>query len=171
MCSSIFDQTRSLALAGAMLISAALLPGVVHASETALEARNARIVTEAFDRWAAGGTTFFSDVVAPNVNWTIKGSGPSAGSFKGRDVFIAKAVRPFVSRLSTPIRPVSKQVWADGDHVVIHWDGAGVARDGKPYANSYAWIFRMENGQAVDVTAFLDLAPYDDVLRRIPAPE
>jgi hypothetical protein len=28
----------------------------------------------------------------------------------------------------------------------------------------------MQNGKAVDVTAFLDLAPYDDVLRRIPAP-
>lgn len=124
MCSSIFHQPRSLALAGSMLISAALLPGVVYASETVLEARNARIVTEAFDRRAAGGTTFFSDVVATNVNWTIKGSGPSAGSFKGRDVFIAIAVRPFVLRPSTPIRPVSRQVWADGDHVAIHWDSA-----------------------------------------------
>jgi ketosteroid isomerase-like protein len=154
-----------------MLMSVVLFPDVAGATpEIDVEARNAQIVTEAFDRWAAGGTTFFNDIVASNVTWTIKGSGPSAGTFTGRDVFIEQAVRPFVSRLSIPIRPVSKQVWADGDHVVIHWDGAGVAHDGKPYTNSYAWIFRMHNGQAVDVTAFLDLAPYDDVLRRIPAP-
>lgn len=171
MRSPIFRPTRSLAFAGCMLMSVVLFPGVAGATpETDMEARNAQIVTEAFDRWAAGGTTFFNDIVASNVSWTIKGSGPSAGTFKGRDVFIEQAVRPFVSRLSTPIRPVSKQVWADGDHVVIHWDGAGVARDGKPYTNSYAWIFRMHNGKAVDVTAFLDLAPYDDVLRRIPGP-
>lgn len=171
MRSPIFRPSRSLAFAGCMLMSVVLFSGVAGATpETDVEGRNAQIVTEAFDRWAAGGTTFFNDIVASNVTWTIKGSGPSAGTFKGREVFIEKAVRPFVSRLSTPIRPVSKQIWADGDHVVIHWDGAGVARDGKPYTNSYAWIFRMHNGKAVDVTAFLDLAPYDDVLRRIPAP-
>ena len=133
-------------------------------------ARNKQTVTEAFDRWAAGGTTFFSDVLAPDVTWTIKGSGPSAGRFQGRDHFIEQAVRPFVSRLSTPVTPVSKQVWADGDHVVIKWDGTATARDGQPYHNSYAWILHMRDGKAVDVTAFLDLTPYDDVLRRIPAP-
>jgi hypothetical protein len=29
----------------------------------------------------------------------------------------------------------------------------------------------MRNGKAVEVNAFLDLAPYDDVLRRIPEPD
>ena len=166
-----FRAIRSAALTAALLISATLLSGVAGAaSQTDAAARNKQIVTEAFDRWAAGGTTFFSDVLTPNVVWTIKGSGPSAGVFRGLDPFVEQAVRPFVSRLSTPVRPVSKQVWADGDHVVIQWDGAGVARDGQPYNNSYAWIFHMRDGKAVEVTAFLDLAPYDDVLRRIPAP-
>jgi uncharacterized protein len=44
-----------------------------------------------------------------------------------------------------------------------------VAKDGKPYRNSYLWIFRMQGGRAIEVTAYLDLAPYDDVLRRVPA--
>lgn len=79
-------------------------------------------------------------------------------------------MRPFVSRLSEPVRPVSKRIWADGDHVIINWTGEGVARDGHPYSNRYVWIFRMAAGKAVEVNAFLDLAAYDDVLRRIPAP-
>ncbi|MGK6316412.1 nuclear transport factor 2 family protein [Neorhizobium sp. DT-125] len=140
-------------------------------SEPDVEARNRQIVTEAFDRWGAGGATFFTDVLAPDVHWTIEGSGPSAGLFQGRDQFVERAVRPFASRLASPVRPVSKKVFADGDHVIVNWEGAGRAQDGEPYTNSYAWIFRMHEGKAVEVTAFLDLAPYDDVLRRIPAPQ
>jgi uncharacterized protein len=130
--------------------------------------RNRRIIVAAFDKWAAGGTTFFADVLTPNVVWTIEGSGPSAGSFNGRKLFIEQAVRPFVSRLSSPVRPVAKKIWADGDHVIVNWEGEGVARDGAPYRNSYVWILRMQAEKAVEVTAFLDLTPYDDVLRRIP---
>jgi ketosteroid isomerase-like protein len=140
------------------------------ASQQSAAARNKEIVTTAFDKWAAGGNTFFADVLTPDVVWTIEGWGPSAGRFTGRDVFVERAVRPFVSRLSTPVRPVSKTIWADGNHVIINWKGEGVAADGAPYRNAYAWIFRMDAGKAVEVTAFLDLVPYDDVIRRIPAP-
>lgn len=132
--------------------------------------RNREIVAAAFDRWAAGGSDFFNEVVSPDVIWTIAGSGPSAGTYRGRDDLTERAVRPLTSRLETPIRPTSKRIWADGDHVIINWEGEAVARDGKSYANSYVWIFRMEGGQAADVTAFLDLASYSDVLRRIPQP-
>jgi ketosteroid isomerase-like protein len=171
MRSITFRSTRSAILTFAILISSGLLFGMANAAEKSdVEARNKQIVTEAFDRWAAGGTTFFSDVLMPDVIWTIKGSSPSAGVYRGLEAFVEQAVRPFISRLSSPVRPVSKQVWADGDHVIINWDGAGVARDGQAYTNSYVWIFHMQNGKAVEVTAFLDLAPYDDVLQRIPAP-
>jgi ketosteroid isomerase-like protein len=141
------------------------------AQQTASEAqRNRQIVTAAFDRWAAGGSDFFSEMLAPDVVWTIEGSGPSAGTYRGRDDFIARAVRPFASRMSVPVRPVFKRVWAEGDHVIINWAGEGVARDDRPYQNRYVWIFRMAGGKAVEVNAFLDLTAYDDVLHRIPAP-
>ena len=142
----------------------------IAASEPDTETRNRQIVTEAFERWEAGGTTFFADVLSPDVVWTIEGSGPSAGRYEGRDVLVDRAVRPLVGRLSTPIRPVAKTVWADGDHVIVTWEGVATAADGQPYVNRYAWILRMQDGRATEVNAFLDLAVYDDVLRRIPAP-
>jgi ketosteroid isomerase-like protein len=135
------------------------------------EDNNKRVITEAFGRWAAGGTSFFNDVLAENVVWRIEGSGPSAGVFHGRDSFLDRAVRPLAIRLSTPVRPTAIRVWSDGDHVIAHWQGSGVAGDSRGYSNSYAWIFRMHDGKATEVTAFLDLASYDDVLRRIPAPQ
>lgn len=133
------------------------------------EAANREVIEQAFDKWASGGTTFFQDVLHDDVVWTIEGSSSSAGEFRGLQTFIEKAVRPFVSRLRSPVRPTAVQVLADGDHVVAFWQGEAVARDGQPYSNSYAWILRMRDGKAEAVNAFLDLAPYDDVLRRVQA--
>ena len=53
----------------------------------------------------------------------------------------------------------SGSVHADGDTVIVVWDGRGVANDGEPYENSYAWFMTMKNGKVVDGTAFYDSIP------------
>lgn len=169
MASSPLGGMLAMAITVATLAVGPVIP-VAAAAEATLPhtTHNKQVVTDAFDRWAAGGTAFFDEVLAPEVVWTIAGSSPSSGTYRGREDFIARAVRPFVSRLRTPVRPTSRQIWADGEHVIIHWTGNAVALDGKPYHNDYVWIFRMRDDTAVEVQAFLDLVPYEDVLRRIP---
>ena len=162
------------AVSTAMLLSVATFATPIatgaHAQVAASsESRNERIIRQAFDRWAAVGTGFFEEVLSPDIVWTIKGSGPSAGVYRGRQNFIARAVTPFASRLSRGVRPTVRYIWSKGDTVAVQWDGEATARDGRPYRNSYVWIFRMRGNQAAEVTAYLDLVPYDDVLRRIPA--
>lgn len=160
---------RVVALTAILAVTLPAMPVLASGSAASATETNRRVVSDAFARWAAGGSSFFSDVLTDDVVWTIEGSGPSAGVFRGRTEFVERAVRPFISRLSSPVRPTAYRVWADGEHVIINWEGGGTAHDGRPYTNRYAWIFRMQDGKAVEVTAFLDLAPYDDVLRRIPA--
>lgn len=132
---------------------------------------NRDFIAEAFAQWAAGGRTFFNDVLAPDIVWIIKGTSPAAGTYRGIQDFMDRAVTPFVQRLATPIKPRVNNIWAEGDTVVVHWDGEATAADGKPYRNSYVWIFRMKNRRATEVIAFLDLVPYDDVIERIPVPQ
>ncbi|WP_306391598.1 nuclear transport factor 2 family protein [Telluria beijingensis] len=140
-----------------------------HADSGSAQAQiNKEAVGKAFAAWAAGGQTFFDDMLAPDVVWTIKGSSLSAGVHRGKQALIDKAVKPLSTRLQRQIRPTIRNLWTDGDHVIIEWDGEAVAKDGKPYRNSYMWIFRMQDGRATEVTAYLDLAAYDDVLRRVP---
>lgn len=143
----------------------------LHAAEGPDEAaRKRQLVDAAFARWAAGTGNFFGEVLHEDVSWTIKGSGPSAGTHRGRQAFLDRAVAPFAARMASPVKPVARQVWADADHVIARWDGEGVAGDGQAYRNSYVWILRMRGGRAIEATAFLDLPAYDDVLRRVPAP-
>ena len=137
-------------------------------SDKAVAEKNKDFITQAFARWAAGGSTFFQDVLAEDVVWTIKGTSPAAGTYRGRAVFIEQAVAPFAARLSSFVKPRVNNIWADGNDVVVYWDGAAVAKDGKPYNNSFVWIFRMQDLRATEVIAFLDLTQYDDVINRIP---
>ena len=159
--------TAATVLGGAAVTSAAAQTSADRPTERA----NRAVIGRAFDAWARGGTRFFDDVLAPDVVWTIAGSGPSAGVYRGRQDFQTRAVAPFTARLATPIVPTVRRLWADGDEVIALWDGRATAGDGQPYRNSYAWIFTMRGGRAVAVTAFLDLPAYDAVLARVrPSP-
>jgi uncharacterized protein len=48
---------------------------------------------------------------------------------------------PFRARFlpAAPFCPITiRSVHADGDTVIVCWDGRGIANDGQPYENSYA---------------------------------
>jgi hypothetical protein len=63
-----------------------------------------------------------------------------------------EVIRPFNARMSVPLRPEIRNLYADGDTVIVFFDARGTARDGKPYANTYAW--EGEKG-----TGYFSLAP------------
>jgi uncharacterized protein len=136
-------------------------PPIALASETT---QNEAIVRNAFDTWAEG-TYIFDRILAPDVVWTIHGSGPVAGTYTSMEDFVARASVPLVSRLATPLIPEVHDLWAIGDTVIIRFDGSATTTSGAPYANQFVWIFRMENGLVTEAEAFLDLMAYEEVVK------
>ncbi|MGC6399001.1 nuclear transport factor 2 family protein [Sphingomonas sp. FW199] len=128
-----------------------------------IEQRNAATVRAAFDQWKAGGDVF-AELLAPDVVWTIHGSGPVAGTYSGRDELIDRASTPLVTRLATPIVPKVHRIVADGGTVIVRFSGAATTRSGEPYRNEFVWIFRMRNNRVVEGEAFLDLVAYQRVV-------
>ena len=55
-----------------------------------------------------------------------------------------------------------------GDTVIVRWDGHGVANDGRPYDNSYAWFMTVRDGKVIDGTAFFDSISFNDLWTRVP---
>jgi uncharacterized protein len=77
---------------------------------------------------------------------------------------------PFGARFtaSAPFRPTTiRSVYGDDDTVIVVWDGRGVANDGVPYGNSYAWIMRLRDGMVIDGTAFYDSISFNDLWTRV----
>ena len=138
------------------------------AADTVTERTNKEIVARAYSAWAAGGTSFF-DILDDRVIWTILGPGPHARTYGSKAAFLEAAVVPFGARLSSPLKPTVRSIHADGDDVVILWDGVATTRDSQTYRNTYAWFFTMRNGRVVEAKALLDLQAYGEVLSRAAA--
>jgi ketosteroid isomerase-like protein len=131
--------------------------------------RNRATIQAAFAAWQAG-TAPITDVFAVDMTWRIEGHSAAAKEDADRQQFVDEVLAPFGARFAAgePFRPIRiRSVHADGDTVIVIWDGRGVANDGRPYANSYAWVMRMRDGEVIDGTAFYDSISFNDLWSRV----
>jgi ketosteroid isomerase-like protein len=130
---------------------------------------NRETVSAAFEAWQ-NGTRPITDVFAPAMTWRIEGHSAASREYGSTQEFIDEVLAPFGARFTAGerFRPIRiRGVYADGDSVIVLWDGHGVANDGQPYENSYAWFMRLEDGKVVDGTAFYDSISFNDLWGRV----
>ena len=135
-------------------------------SKTEIETRNKALVQAGFDAWKAGTGNPF-ELLADDASWTIVGNSDAASTYPNKEAFLREVIRPFNARMKEGIKPSIRSLYADGEAVIIFFDAAGVARDGKPYTNTYAWFFDMHNGKVIRAHAFFDSLPFNDLWRRL----
>lgn len=154
-------QTLVLAIATAGIVATP-----ASAQRTTEEERNQALVRRGFDAWRDGTGSPY-DILADDANWTIMGNSLAAKSYPSRETFLAEVIRPFNARMRDRLIPNVHRLYTDGDTVIALFDAKGTARDGKPYANSYAWFLQMKDGRIVRAQAFFDSIVFDDFWRRI----
>ena len=135
-------------------------------SKTEIETRNKALVQAGFDAWKAGTGNPF-ELLADDASWTIVGNSDAASTHPNKEAFLREVIRPFNARMKEGIKPFIRGLYADGEAVIIFFDAAGVARDGKPYTNTYAWFFDMRDGKVIRAHAFFDSLPFNDLWRRL----
>jgi hypothetical protein len=130
---------------------------------------NRRLATDAFVAWQKG-TAPITDFFAPEMTWRIEGHSAASREYGSKQQFIDEVLAPFGARFSggEAFRPIRvRSVVADDDTVVVVWDGRGVANDGRPYENSYAWIMSIQDGKVTHGTAFYDSISFNDLWERV----
>ncbi|HTW35797.1 MAG TPA: nuclear transport factor 2 family protein [Rhizomicrobium sp.] len=131
-----------------------------------VEARNKALVRDRFDAWARGDGGPF-ELLADDAVWTIEGNSAASKTYAGREAFLRDVIRPFNARMRVGLKPIIRSLLADGDIVVIFFDGHGTARDGKPYANTYFWLFEMHDGKVTRASALFDSVEFNDFWARV----
>lgn len=155
---------RILVITAAMLL-ATVCAGVLAKSASA-PPDNKALVAAAFDRWRMGEQNIF-DLLTDDAHWTIVGTSAAAGTYTSREDFMARVIRPFGARMRDPLVPTIRGIYADGDMVIVFFDGHGVATDGIAYDNTYTWYMRVRESRVVEVTAFYDSKQFDALWTRI----
>jgi uncharacterized protein len=135
-------------------------------SKTEIETRNKALVQAGFDAWKSGTGSPF-ELLADDASWTIVGNSDAANTYPSKEAFLQQVIRPFNARMKEGIKPSIRGLHADGEAVIIFFDAAGTARDGKPYINTYAWFFDMRDGKVIRAHAFFDSLPFNDLWRRL----
>jgi len=160
-------QFRSvlLVVVGMLLVLAAIKATTV--AQADIEERNRRAIQEAFDNWRRGGGKGVYDLLASDVKWTITGRSAVAGTYHSRRDFMDQVAIPFNARLSTPIVPTVRGLYTDGDMVIVLWDGAALARDGKQYENTYSWYLKMRDGKIVSATSLEDPIAFNELWKGV----
>jgi uncharacterized protein len=150
----------------AMFLST-LLGGVAmgQASEER-EARNKALIQAKFDAWASG-TGGPYELLADDAVWTITGRSLAAKTYPSREAFLSEVIRPFNGRMSAGLKPAIRNIYAEGDTVVIFFDAKGTARDGVPYENTYAWFLDLRDGKIAKASAFFDSIAFNDLWTRV----
>jgi uncharacterized protein len=127
---------------------------------------NRALVAKGFDAWRDGTGSPY-DLLAEDAHWTITGNSVAAKTYPSKEAFLAEVIRPFNARMNGRLLPTVRQLYAEGDTVIALFDARGIARDGQPYANTYAWILRLKDGRIVEAHAFFDSIAFDAFWHRV----
>jgi uncharacterized protein len=130
------------------------------------QVENKALVQASFERWKNGTGGPF-ELLAPDAEWTIVGSSPLSKTYRSKQEFVDQVIGPFNARMAKPLVPTIRGLYADGDTVIIFFDGAATAKDGLPYRNTYTWYFQMKAGKVIKATAFFDTREFDEFWARV----
>jgi uncharacterized protein len=128
------------------------------------ETRN--VVARYVDALQRGDIDALRASFAPKATWTIRGDIPVAGTWTGPDEILDGFLARVTATLD-PAAPVTQdlhRVIADGDHAVAEWTSHARARNGAPYDNDYAVVFRVTDGLIDAVTEYCDTSYMKRVL-------
>jgi uncharacterized protein len=155
----------------AVVASLAVLSTLGMATATAespdsVEARNLATVWSGFDAWV-NGTGSPYDSLAEDATWEIVGNSAASRVYTSKADFITNVIQPFNARMSQRLIPTIRDIYADGDTVIVFFDAAGTARDGVPYSNTYAWFLTLRDDQIVKASAFFDSIAFNDFWERV----
>jgi uncharacterized protein len=79
---------------------------------------------------------------------------------------MSEVIRPFNARMKVGLKPTIRNLYAEGDTVIVFFDASGTARAGKPHANTYAWFLDMRDGKIVKAFAFFDSVVFNEFWQR-----
>lgn len=132
------------------------------------ESRNLETVRAGFDAWRDGTGSPY-DALADDATWEIVGDSVASRVYTSKEDFMSNVIRPFNARMATPLRPTIRDIYADGDTVIVFFDAEGTARDGLPYGNTYSWFLTLADDRIIKGTAFFDSIAFNDFWQRVPA--
>jgi uncharacterized protein len=119
-------------------------------------ADNKQLMQRIFTEMAKGNFEPFLGHMADDMRWTVIGTTKLSRTLTGKQEVLDKLLTPLTAELEGPIRVTAHNFIAEGDYVVVEGRGQAMTKTGKPYNNTYCFVFRLANGKVQELTEYLD---------------
>jgi uncharacterized protein len=117
---------------------------------------NKQLLEHIFSGLSTGNSQPFLESLSDDVSWTIMGTTKWSKTFAGKDAVRTELLAPLFSLFADQYVATAVRIIADDDHVVVEGRGRVTTKTGKPYNNSYCWIYRIAGGKIQAITEYLD---------------
>jgi ketosteroid isomerase-like protein len=131
-------------------------------------AENKQLIQSVFTELAGGNGPPFMDALADDACWTVMGSTPWSRTYEGKRAITDKLMRPLFRQFADQYTARVIRVIAEDDIVVVEARGQVTTKSGKPYNQTYCYVFRLADGRVRELTEYLDTELVNETLE-IPA--
>ena len=117
---------------------------------------NKQLLQGIFSEMAQGNMQPFLETLAEDVRWTLVGTSDWAKSYDGIERVSADLLNPLFSNFADQYTNQASRFIAEDDLVVVEAKGRVNTKSGKPYNNTYCFIFRLSEGKIKEITEYCD---------------
>jgi hypothetical protein len=128
-------------------------------------AENKQLMQQVFGEMAGGNGQPFMDALAKQVCWRVIGSSAWSRTYEGKRTVIDELMRPLFSQFADQYRARATRIVAEDDVVVVEARGEVMTKGGRPYNQTYCYVFGFEDGLVREVTEYLDTDLVNQVLQ------
>jgi ketosteroid isomerase-like protein len=124
--------------------------------------QNKQIVIRFIEAMGASDSQAAASCLGPDAYTLAKGFSKFAG-VRRYDTIIG-TIETFKKLVPTGLRPTVHTVTAEGERVVVEFEGNAVTCEGKPYCNQYCMVFTVREGRIRQVHEYFCTKLADEVL-------
>jgi uncharacterized protein len=117
---------------------------------------NKQLFADIFAGLSVGDGRRFIDSLAEDFCWTITGTTPWSGTYRGKAAVRKKLLQPLFAQFADRYTNALHRTVAEGDCVVVECRGKVTTKTGKPYNNTYCWVCRVVDGKLTELIEYLD---------------
>jgi uncharacterized protein len=119
---------------------------------------NRQLVQGIFEQLARGNSRPLIDAMAEDFRWIFPGAWSWSGTWEPKDVVLDRLLRPLFDQFADRYRSEAELIVADEAHVVVQARGRVTTVRGRPYHNTYCFIFYVRDGKLAEVVEHCDTA-------------
>ena len=119
-------------------------------------AENKQLMQRVFAELSNGNGQPFMDALADDARWTVIGTSPWSRSYHGKRAIAEELMRPLFRQFADRYTARAVRIVAEDDVVVVEARGQVNTKSGRPYNQTYCYVFQLADGRVHELTEYLD---------------